>query len=193
MKKTCLLLLSAELLLGSYAFAATPEITLSGRKDRVLSFKMRALVLDVAETYLNQADEGFVASIEGVENPYAFKGAEAEAVVSPRTIATTKTATVAAPVVYDDASMLQGVALSVAKQVRGTLSRGATHYLQFQGGGMLKSGSSFVAQVEGESFTVTITDVNSDGYTLKMGDASLTVPFDVSSGVSAGATKDSAK
>ena len=41
MKKTCFLLLFAELFLGAYAFAASPEIKLSGRKDRVLTYQMR--------------------------------------------------------------------------------------------------------------------------------------------------------
>lgn len=196
MKKTCFLLLLAGLFLGSSAFAATSEIKLSGRKDRVLSTKMRAIVLDVAKTYLNQADADFLASVEGLENPYAFKEAEVEAIaaVSPRAVAVKEPEPVAAPVVYDDTSVLQAIGLSFAKQVRGSLARGTTHYLQLQGGGMLKIGTSFPAkipQVEGKSFAVTLTDINSRGYTLKMGDAVLTQAFDAPSGVSAGATKDS--
>ena len=96
--------------------------------------------------------------------------------------------------VYDDASILKVIGLNLAKQVSGTLARGTTHYLQLQGGGMLKSGASFPAkipQVAGRSFTVTLIDVNSRGYTLKMGAASLTLPFDDSSGDSASVTKDS--
>lgn len=192
MKKTCFLLLSAELFLAFYAFAATPEIKLSGRKDRVLSSTMRVVVLDVAEAYLNQENTDFVASTEGIGNPYAFK----EASVAPGAVAAKEPdAVAAAKVIYDDVSILKVIGVSFAKQVRGTLARGSMHYLQLQGGGMLKSGTSFPAkipQVEGKSFTVTITDVNSRGYTLKMGDASLTLPIDGSSGVAAGATKDSA-
>ena len=195
MKKTCFLLLFAELFIGVYAFAATPEIKLSGRKDRVLSSRMRATVLDVAETYLDQEDQDFVALTQEIQNPYTFKDETVEAavvVVSPRAVAPKEPEVVAAPVVYDDASVLQVIGLSFAKQVRGTLARGATRYLQLQGGGMLKSGTSFpvkIPQVAGKSFTVTITDINSRGYTLKMGDAVLTLAFDASSGV----TKDSTK
>ena len=190
MKKTCFLLLFAELLLGAGAFAATPEIKLSGRKDRVLTYPMREHVLAVAETHLNQADEEFQATIETLDNPYAFK----EVVEFVPRVIEKKPDSTDASVVYDDASILKVIGLNLAKQVSGTLARGTTHYLQLQGGGMLKSGASFPAkipQVAGQSFTVTLVDVNSRGYTLKMGDASLTLPFDDSSGRSAGVTKDS--
>ena len=189
-KKTCFLLLSAELLLGAYAFAATPEIKLSGRKDRMLSYEMRECVLAVAESHLNQANEGFGATIETLDNPYAFK----EVVAFVPREAKQELGIIDPSVVYDDVSILKVIGLNLAKQVSGTLARGTTHYLQLQGGGMLKSGASFPAkipQVAGQSFTVTLMDVNSAGYTLKMGDASLTLPFDASSSMSAGVTKDS--
>ncbi len=192
MKKTCFLLLSAELFLGAYAFAATPEIKLSGRKDRVLSSQMRDRVLAVAETHLNQADDGFLASTEALGNPYAFK----EVVAFVPRVVENKPDAIDAAVVYDDASILKVIGLNLAKQVSGTLARGTTHYLQLQGGGMLKSGASFPAkipQIPGQSFTATLMDVNPRGYTLKMGDASLTLPFDASSSTSAAVTKDSTK
>ena len=190
MKKTCFLLLFAELFLGAGAFAATPEIKLSGRKDRVLTYSMREHVLAVAETHLNQADEEFQATIETLDNPYAFK----EVVEFVPRVIEKKPDIIDASVVYDDASILKVIGLNLAKQVSGTLARGTTHYLQLQGGGMLKSGASFPAkipQVAGRSFTVTLIDVNSRGYTLKMGAASLTLPFDASSPRSTGVTKDS--
>jgi hypothetical protein len=190
MKKTCFLLLSTELFFGAYAFAATPEIKLSGRKDRVLSYQMRERVLAVAESHLNQVNGGFGTKIEALDNPYVFK----EVVEFVPRVADQKSDLIDASVVYDDASILAVIGLNLAKQVSGTLARGTTHYLQLQGGGMLKSGASFPAkipQVAGQSFNVTLMDVNSAGYTLKMGDASLTLPFDASSSVSAGVTKDS--
>ena len=190
MKKTCFLLLFAELFLGAYAFAATPEIKLSGRKDRVLTYQMRERVLAVAETHLNQADGGFGATIEALGNPYAFK----EVVKFVPRVVEKKPDPIDASVVYGDASILKVIGRNLAKQVSGTLARGTTHYLQLQGGVMLKSGASFpakISQVAGQSFTVTLMDVNSRGYTLKMGNASLTLPFDASSSVSAGVTKDS--
>ena len=190
MKKTCFLLLFAELFLGAGAFAATPEIKLSGRKDRVLTYPMREHVLAVAETHLNQVDEEFKATIETLDNPYAFK----EVVEFVPRVIEKKPDPVEASVEYDDASILKVVGRNLATQVSGTLARGATHYLQLQSGVMLKPGYSFSAktpQVAGQSFTVTLVDVNSRGYTLKMGNASLTLPFDASSSVSAGVTKDS--
>jgi len=190
MKKTCFLLLFAELFLGAGAFAATPEIKLSGRKDRVLTYPMREHVLAVAETHLNQVDEEFKATIETLDNPYAFK----EVVEFVPRVIEKKPDPVEASVEYDDASILKVVGRNLATQVSGTLARGATHYLQLQGGVMLKSGASFPAkipQIAGQSFTVTLVDVNSRGYTLKMGAASLTLPFEASSSRSAGVTKDS--
>jgi len=190
MKKTCFLLLFAELFLGACAFATTPEIKLSGRKDRVLAYQMRERVLAVAETHLNQVDEGFGATIAALDNPYAFK----EVVEFVPRVIEKKPDSVEASVEYDDASILKVIGRNLSKQVSGTLARGATHYLQLQGGGMLKSGASFPAkipQIPGRSFTITLIDVNSRGYTLKMGAASLTLPFDASSGDSAGVTKDS--
>lgn len=190
MKKTCFLLLSAELFLGAYAFATTPEIKLSGRKDRVLSYQMRERVLAVADSHLNQANREFEATIDALDNPYAFK----EVVAFVPRVAEQKSDLFDASVEYDDASILAVIGLNLAKQVSGTLAHGTTHYLQLKGGGMLKSGASFPAkipQVAGQSFTVTLMDVDSRGYTLKMGDASLALPFDATSSVSAGVTKDS--
>ena len=155
MKKTCFLLLFAELFLGAYAFAATPEIKLSGRKDRVLTYQMRERVLAVAETHLNQADGGFGVTIEALDNPYAFK----EVVEFIPRVIEKKPVIIDASVVYDDASILEVIGLNLAKQVSGTLARGATYYLQLQGGGTLKSGASFPAkipQIPGRSFTVTL-------------------------------------
>ena len=188
MNKTCFLLLSAELLIGATAFAAAPDIKLSERKDRVLSSKMRMIVLQVAEECLNHRDEGFVTLSQEIQSPYAFK----EEVQQTSSAAV---AAVAAPVVYDDASILDGVGASLATQVRGSLARGAIYYLQLQGGGMHKSGASFpfkISKVDGGSFTVTVTiaEINSRGYTLTLGDATLTVPFDATTGASSGATKD---
>jgi hypothetical protein len=194
MKKICFLLLSAELFLGASAFAASPEIQLSGRKDRVLSSQMRTVVLDVAKESLDQEDESFVALYPSVQSPYTLGEAEAASSVSAPAVVAQGGG--AAPVVYGDASILRVVSVSFAKQVRGTLARGSMNYLQLQGGSMLKSGTSFPAkipQLAGQSFTVTISDIHSRGYTLKLGDASQTVPFDVSSGSSADATTNSSQ
>jgi hypothetical protein len=190
MKKTCFLLLSTELFLGGYAFAATPEIKLSGRKDRVLSYQVRERVLAVADSHLNRANEEFGIIIQALDNPYAFK----EVVEFVPRLAEQESDLIDASLVYDDTSILKVIGLNLAKQVSGTLAHGTTHYLQVKGGGMLKSGASFAAkipQVAGQSFTVTLVHVDSRGYTLKMGDASLALPFDTASSLSAGVTKES--
>jgi hypothetical protein len=151
---------------------------------------MRERVLAVAESHLNQVNGGFGTKIEALDNPYVFK----EVVEFVPRVADQKSDLIDASVVYDDASILAVIGLNLAKQVSGTLARGTTHYLQLQGGGMLKSGASFPAkipQVAGQSFIVTLMNVNSRGYTLRMGDASLALPFDTASSVSVGVTKDS--
>jgi hypothetical protein len=189
MKKTCFLILCAELFLGAYLFAATPDIRLSARKDCVLATKTRVTVLDVAETYLNRGDDNYLAMVEALETPYTPEEQEIVVADTPAPVVGNVPApvpVVAAPIVYGDDSVLEAIATSFSKQVRGTLARGSTNYLQLQGGGLLKSGTSFpvkIPQIEGKSFTVTIVDIHSRGYTLKMGDASLTLPFDISSGV----------
>jgi hypothetical protein len=177
MKKAYLLFISVELFLGAYAFAAGQELNISGRKDRVLTIEARTQVLEVASECLNQVDKEFVAILEQLANPYSFKQESDPVVIEPEV-------SEPAPVVYDDSSVLKAIGASFANNVRGTLARGATRYLQLQGGGMLKSGTSFPAtlpQVEGKTFTVTVTDINPHAYTLQMGDATLTLSIDGSS------------
>jgi hypothetical protein len=81
-------------------------------------------------------------------------------------------------VVYDDASVLKAIAQSFTKQIRGTLARGDSQYLQLQGGGLLKAGVSFPAripQIQDQVFNVTLTEVSSDAYTLKLRDETLVI------------------
>ena len=192
MKKAYFLLLSAELLFGASLFAATSEIQLSGRKGAVLQSKVRLLVLDVADECLNRENDAFVVSIDGMKNPYAFKEDEVVPVIGD-TVVAEEAEPVVAPVVYDNASILEAVAASFSKQVRGTLARGEKHFLQLQGGGMIKPDTRFsvkLPQLDGQSFTVTILDISSRGYTLELQGATLTVPYGKSSGAAAGATKD---
>jgi len=188
MKKTCHLLLCAELLLGASVFATTPEIKLSGAKDRVLTSKARLAVLDVAETYLNRGDDRFLVMAAELQTPFV---PEPEAVAkAPEAVAGAIQDT--ETVVYDDASVLEAIGLEFANQVRGTLEKSGRSYLQLQGGGLLKSGTSFpasVPEIEGQTFTVTVTEISSRGYTLRMGEHTLPVSFSGSTGV----TKDSSQ
>jgi hypothetical protein len=79
---------------------------------------------------------------------------------------------------YNDASVLSAVATNFSKQVRGTLARGATSYLQLNGGSMIKPGTTFpvsIPQAKGQTFKVTISEITSNSYTMKLGDAEQTV------------------
>ena len=188
MKEICFLLITAKLLLGATSIAATPEIKLSGPKDRVLSSQMRIVVLEVAQSCLNRENDAFMSQVAELKNPYAIEEERLAVAVAP--VVNEKSD----PVVYDDASILQAIGDTFAKQARGILARGATHYLQLQGGGMLKVGASFpakVPQVEGQTFTVTVVDITPRSYTLKMRDAILVIPLGGSSGGSNGAVKSS--
>lgn len=189
MKEICFLLITAKLLLGATSIAATPEIKLSGPKDRVLSSQMRIVVLEVAQSCLNRENDAFMSQVAELKNPYAIEEERLAVAVAPVVNEESDE-----PVVYDDASILQAIGDTFAKQARGTLARGATHYLQLQGGGMLKVGASFpakVPQVEGQTFTVTVVDITPRSYTLKMRDAILVIPLGASSGGSNGAVKSS--
>ena len=158
-----------------------PEIKLAGAKDLVLSPEVRASVLEIAEASLNRSDDAFITTIEKVENPYSTDE-EALALIKESTDDKLS-------VVYDDASILEVIEVNFAAQVRGILAKGETYYLQLNGGAMLQAGATFLAevpQIEGQSFTVTILEVDSRGYTLKMNDVMQRVTFEKPSNI----TKD---
>lgn len=182
MKKAYCVLISIELLIVLSGFAATPEIKLSVRKDLVLPIEARTVVLETANAYLNQVDNDFIASIETIQSPYTPKQSEEPVIADD--IQKTVTA------IYDDTSILKVIGANFATRVRGTLVKGSQHYLQLTGGGLLKSGISFPAkipQLEEQMFTVTISDINSRAYTLKMATATLVIPLNPHS---SGATRD---
>jgi hypothetical protein len=170
--KTLLYALSSLLLVlcGAQTLLATPQIKLSGRKSLVLSLESRATVLEVANHYLSDKDESFLALVSEVETPYAFE----------QPVVLQSEAEVEAPKAfnYDDASILSVVAKSFELQVRGSLARGDAHFLQLRGGNLIKVGSSFPAsipQADNQTFTVTVTEISSDGYVLQLGEATQTV------------------
>lgn len=168
------------LALANSAMAGVADIRLVVPNDQVLSPERRSIVLDAAEKYLNQSDDTFITSLQELNNPYIDK-AEVAAVEEPQVNETI--------IVYDKASILKVIGSNFSKQVRGTLAKGDIHYLQLQGGGLMKVGSKFpaeVPQIKDQSFVVTVSNVNSRGYTLKMEDAILEVPFETSTGI----TKD---
>lgn len=159
-----------------------PEIKLDQAKDRVISSSLRTSVLEVAEKSLNRSDDAVIAVIENVKNPYlAKREKEANSNIIQKQLT-----------VYDDASILDLIQANFAPQVRGTLAKGNTNYLQLNGGGMIKEGDSFpvqIPQIEDRSFTVTILEITTRGYTLKMNDVIQGITFEKSSGI----IKESAK
>lgn len=155
-----------------------PEIKLNAGKDRVLPTKLRTSILEVAEVSLNRSDEMFIAVLENVKNPYPVENTTSETAesVMPEEILE----------VYDDASVLDLIRMNFAPKIRGTLAKGNVYYLQLNGGGMLKEGTSFpveIPQIKGESFTVTVLEITPDGYILKMNDVIREVTFEQSSGI----------
>lgn len=161
-----------------------PEIKLDQAKDRVIPAKLRIAILEVAEKSLNRSDDAFVAVMEKVKSPYLTKNEEKSALPN---MAPQETL-----VVYDDASILKSIRANFAPQVRGTLSKGDTNYLQLRGGGLLEEGNSFpvkIPQVEDRSFTVKVLEITRNGYMLKMNDVVQEVTFEKPSGI----IKDSAK
>jgi len=158
-----------------------PEIKLTGSRGLVLTPKFRTSVLDSANGLTNRADEEFVASIDQVQNLYTITEDKKAG-----------NATSEPAIVYDDATVLDVIQANFSEQIRGTLSRGDTYFLQLNGGSLLKVGQSFPAsipQVEGQSFTVTILEISTEGCTLKMNDVIQRIIFEKTSG----ATKDSSK
>ena len=134
-------------------------------------------MLEVAEKSLNRSDEMFITVMEKVKNPYPIKQEKEEAL--PDTVETSLTA-------YDDASVLKLIQATFAPQVRGTLAKGNTNYLQLNGGGLLQEGDSFpvkIPQIEDRSFTVKVMGITTRGYTLKMNDVVQEITFEKSSGI----------
>lgn len=136
----------------------------------------RHVVLEVSNEYLDKDASDFLSVLTEIKNPYVYEQVREE-VARP----SGNTAGPQAPVVYGNESVLQAVAASFSKQVRGTLAKGSTSYLQLQGGGLLQSGTSFpvkLSALQGQSFTVTLSDIVARGYTLKLEDIDLFVPFE---------------
>lgn len=175
-------------LTGAQPLLAESQIKLTGRKDLVLSVDSRQTVLEVARRHLSEKSGAFLSQVQQVETPYAF---EQPVVAVERTNIATEAPEPAA-VNYDDASVLQAVAQNFAQQVRGTLARGSTSYLQLQGGSMIKPGTSFPAtipQARGKKFTVTITEITANGYSLRLGEATQTIRLDGTGSSSTGSIK----
>jgi hypothetical protein len=156
------------------ASAIQPKIDLSSGKDRVLAKEKRETVLERGSFFVAEKDDAFVAEVEDISNPYGFKTPEVpQASVGAR--ASEEAPVVAAPVVtYDDASVLEVVAMRFARQVRGSIARGSTSFLQIEGGALISPGTSFpvkIPQAKDQSFILLIPEITDDNYTLQIGEA----------------------
>lgn len=183
-------LIIAGVLLSVLSFGslfAETEIKLSGRKDLVLSYETRATVLDVAGRHLSEKSDSYLVSTAETESPFSFdKPVE---VVERKDEEGGNEPVVEKVINYDDASVLNAVASNFSKQVRGTLARGSTSFLQLNGGNMIKPGTSFpvsIPQAKGQTFEVTISEITSNSYTLQLGSAEQIISLDTvgSSGAS---------
>ena len=189
--KTALPVISAFLLLllCAYALFAEPQIKLIGRKDLVLSKESRQTVIEVARRYLSEKSEAFITKAQQAQTPYSF-AQQAVAVVGENGEIGERVQE--ATFHYDDGSVLRAVSQSFANQVSGTLARGSTRFLQLKGGRMIQPGASFpvsIPQAQKHTFIVTIAEITSDGYTLKLGEATQAMSLHASSGSHSGAIK----
>lgn len=171
-----LLFVAVPALLCLQAQGVEPPFKLSGPKSLVLPVETREIALEVARQYFSDKPDLFIEEAEGVESPYAFEQA-----VETAPVAETPEEEEEVAVSYDEASVLRVVALNFAKQVGGALSRGSTSYLQLQGGSLVKPGASFpvtIPQAKGQVFTVTVSEITPDSYTLQLGDATQEMTID---------------
>ncbi|WPJ95037.1 hypothetical protein SH580_16535 [Coraliomargarita algicola] len=175
-------------LLFTQELCAKSEIKLTGRKDLVLSLDSRLLVLEEARSHLSEKSDSFHELVASVDSPFVFeqplipiiRDEQGEPVPVEEVV-----------VNYDDASVLRVVARNFSKQVRGTLTRGNSGFLQLTGGSLVKQGTSFpvsLPQAQGQTFTVTIIEITSNSYTLKLGEATELVGINAT-GSSSGAIK----
>ena len=163
------------MVVSANSICAATEIKLSGRKDLVLSYDTRVKVLEVGGVHLSEKGEGFIQESAEAESPFSFDQAVE---VVDRGDSMVEKPLMEKVINYNDASVLSAVATNFSKQVRGTLARGATSYLQLNGGSMIKPGTTFpvsIPQAKGQTFKVTISEITSNSYTMKLGNAEQTV------------------
>lgn len=170
---------SLTLLVGS--LGAATEISLTGRKDLVLSHKTRVTVLDVAGRHLSDKGDSFLTKSTAAESPFSFEK-PIEVVSRGDDDDDDEIEPVLEKVVnYNNASVLRVVAANFSKQVRGTLARGTTSFLQLKGGNMIKTGTTFpvsIPEAKGQTFKVTVSSITSTSYTLKLGSEEQTISLD---------------
>lgn len=184
--------LSSIAMLDSPAYSMESSIKLTGRKDLVLSVEIRQNVLSVGRNYITEDASVEMPLAEDLKNPFMFE-------VEKKPVATAPTGDPPDGQVeeeveketknYADSSVLDIASASFAKKVRGFITRGETSYLQLEGGALLKLGTSFPVRLpdaKDRSYTLTITEISSDGYELQIGDERKRVSYDQSAELKSG-------
>ncbi|MFU8847845.1 MAG: hypothetical protein ACNA77_03910 [Opitutales bacterium] len=152
------------------------KLKLTGRNNLVISVENRQTVLELAENFLSTPEVEFLPLIASLEDPFIFKSATPVVVpLKGEQDIADKNTTELNLIHYEDAEALALSAASFTKKVRGTITRGDTSFLQLEGGTLLKAGTSFPVrlpqQAKDQIFKLSITEINSDGYTLQVGEA----------------------
>lgn len=157
------------------------KLKLSGKKGLVIGIENREAVLELGETYLSAPEENFLPLIESLEDPFVFKSSTPSVVPEQNEEETPERQIPEAKSThYEDAEVLALSAASFAKKVRGTITRGDVTFLQLEGGALLQPGTSFpvrLPQAKDQNFMLSITEIDSDGYTLQIGGATKQFKF----------------
>jgi hypothetical protein len=168
-------------LFQSVACALQETIKLSGSKETVVNRESRKTVLEVGNSFFEEKDDAFVAHVAELTNPYGFPESEVDVEAAPVPGKKAEAPEARPVVTYDDASVLEVVAMRFARQVRGSIARGETSFLQIDGGSLLKPGTSFpvkIPQAEDQSFILKISEISPDGYTLQIGGATKAMTYE---------------
>lgn len=163
------------------ALALETSISLSGPKALILNKAMRETVIEVGNSRVLAQDDDFLADLDSIQSPFLFEQPEESVPADPTQSEPGSEPPEAAPVHYDDATVLEAVAKNFAKQVRGSISRGAVTFLQLRGGTMVRPGTQFPArlpQAQEQTFEVTVESISSEAYVLTLGDARVRMVYD---------------
>ena len=169
-------------LAASAAFGAT-KIHLGGRKDKVISPDVRDTVLASADRYLSKHDDAeFDALLVELQNPYTFEKKREEVDEPIEVVEEIEPVKPKIRIVYDQGAVLEVVAKSFAKQIRGTMGMGDTYYIQYgEKRRLMKTGTQFPAQVpeaREEPFMITLAAVDDETFSLQLGDTVHSFPYE---------------
>lgn len=170
-------------LVGALSVTAVDKVKLTIRKNIVVSVSDRDSVITAAEAYLTEKNAMDLAALDEISNPFFNEVAPVVAEVANTQTDVEQPAVVTEAtkeVVYGDDSVLKVIGSNFAGQVRGTLARGNTSYIQLQGGNLIKAGAAFPARLPQDAdktYTVKLIEVTPDDYTLSLGSSTLTLQY----------------